>query len=414
MKFISILLLFMWNADGALPQKDPPKVMLPASTLRVLPGYELSCPSTGTRPIYTALISNSRVLVNTTKTAKIVLRKEGNYTCVATSKYGNDVGEVEVIFRDCESCSYLTGGPFGVYVQCNYIAFPGDIVKCVPTTTGNLGVFSSNLSNMSAGMLSGLSNLRMLEIRSNSINFLPEKIFDKLSKLTYLDLSSNALTYLPDKLFYNLGNLDYLILFSNSLTFLPDKLFKSLKYLLILDLRKNAIEFLPEKIFVKLRNLEKLYLASNALTTLPGKVFHKLNNLLNLDLSSNSITLLPERVLANQKNLKTFDLSHNKMEYLPNGLFCCLTELKHLYLQNNNITIISKEIFANATNIQFLFLSGNKLENIPQRAFFNLVPRSIATDSAVLEHVLMFSDNPIKTIEPEAFMIFTFHLGIHM
>ncbi len=37
-------------------------------------------------------------MVNGTRTTTIVLIEEGNYTCVATNKYGTDMGEVSVIF----------------------------------------------------------------------------------------------------------------------------------------------------------------------------------------------------------------------------------------------------------------------------------------------------------------------------
>ena len=54
------------------------------------PGDEVSCSARGTPPIYTALIWESTVLVNTTNTATMHLYKEGNYTCEASSKYGTD------------------------------------------------------------------------------------------------------------------------------------------------------------------------------------------------------------------------------------------------------------------------------------------------------------------------------------
>ena len=63
-----------------------------------VPGNQVSCSATGTPPIHTALvlIRDLTVLVNTTNTASIKLFEEGNYTCVATSKYGTDVREFEV------------------------------------------------------------------------------------------------------------------------------------------------------------------------------------------------------------------------------------------------------------------------------------------------------------------------------
>lgn len=66
------------------------------SVVRALPGYRLSCTVTGTPPIYTAMIRNSTILVNTTEIVATIT-EEGNYTCVATNKYGTDLREFSVI-----------------------------------------------------------------------------------------------------------------------------------------------------------------------------------------------------------------------------------------------------------------------------------------------------------------------------
>ena len=86
----------------------PPKVILldPAPVVRALPGFQLSCSASGYPPIYTALIKNSTVLVNTTGTATIRLYKEGNYSCVATNSYGLNAREFSVIFTG-KTLSYL-------------------------------------------------------------------------------------------------------------------------------------------------------------------------------------------------------------------------------------------------------------------------------------------------------------------
>ena len=72
----------------------PPKIVDTAA--RVVPGSQVTCSATGIPPIYIAFIRNSTVLMNTTNTASSKLYQEGNYTCVATSKYGTD-GEHFVI-----------------------------------------------------------------------------------------------------------------------------------------------------------------------------------------------------------------------------------------------------------------------------------------------------------------------------
>ena len=67
----------------------PPKIV--DAAVRAEPGSRVPCSATGTPPIYIALIRNFTVLINKTNTARSKLYQEGNYTCVATSKYGADV-----------------------------------------------------------------------------------------------------------------------------------------------------------------------------------------------------------------------------------------------------------------------------------------------------------------------------------
>ena len=69
----------------------PPKIVSDVA-VRIEPGSQVQCSAAGTPPIYMALVRNVTVLMNTTNTtASSKLYQEGNYTCVATSKYGTDV-----------------------------------------------------------------------------------------------------------------------------------------------------------------------------------------------------------------------------------------------------------------------------------------------------------------------------------
>lgn len=64
---------------------------------RAFVSEEMTCSATGSLPIHTAILKDSTVLVNTTNLATVRFREEGNYSCVATSKYGTDVQEIVVI-----------------------------------------------------------------------------------------------------------------------------------------------------------------------------------------------------------------------------------------------------------------------------------------------------------------------------
>ena len=68
--------------------------------VRTFSDYKVTFVVTGTPSIYTAIIKNSTVLVNTTSTAIISFSEEGDYTCEATSKYGTEIKEFSVIFGE--------------------------------------------------------------------------------------------------------------------------------------------------------------------------------------------------------------------------------------------------------------------------------------------------------------------------
>ncbi|KAL9988963.1 hypothetical protein ACROYT_G003461 [Oculina patagonica] len=131
------------RVSGPCVDEILPKVKLPAPVLQVLPGYKLSCLATGTPPIYKALLRNSTVLVNTTYSASTILNEEGNYTCVATSRHGTDVGEVSVIFTDCDlECLYepfrhrsLGWSYLENTLSCQNVTSAGDIDNCASKNT---------------------------------------------------------------------------------------------------------------------------------------------------------------------------------------------------------------------------------------------------------------------------------------
>ncbi|CAH3145006.1 unnamed protein product, partial [Pocillopora meandrina] len=79
----------------------PPKISLPA-VVESLPGYRVKIPVTGTPPIYTAIIRNSTVLVNTTYIAGFQFYNESNCTSVAFNTYGYDTREFSVILKGRE------------------------------------------------------------------------------------------------------------------------------------------------------------------------------------------------------------------------------------------------------------------------------------------------------------------------
>jgi len=82
----------------------PPKIVSDAA-VRVEPGSQVPCSATGTPLIYIALIRNFTVVMDTTDIARRKLYQEGNYTCVATSKYGT--GEKHFVMKGGKKIRYF-------------------------------------------------------------------------------------------------------------------------------------------------------------------------------------------------------------------------------------------------------------------------------------------------------------------
>ncbi|XP_078377181.1 uncharacterized protein LOC144660438 [Oculina patagonica] len=111
-------------------------------------------------------------------------------------------------------------------------------------------------------------------------------------------------------------------------------------------------------------------------------------------------------------DLNYLDLSSNNITFLPERVFDQLTNLQYLLLQNNKITSISNKTFAKTTNLLLLFLSANKLDRLPRRSFININPQVLKR--VYKPHILMFSDNPIKVIEPEVFIWTSYRSGMQI
>lgn len=110
-------------------------------------------------------------------------------------------------------------------------------------------------------------------------------MLSKYKGLTELDLSSNVISVLPEKLLSSLPALRVLNLSHNNLTVLePQALTGSLREL---DLSHNQILSLPENVSVGLPSLEKLCLQGNKLNTLEKETMTATEKLKQLALEDN-------------------------------------------------------------------------------------------------------------------------------
>ncbi|PFX34149.1 Tolloid-like protein 2 [Stylophora pistillata] len=273
----------------------PPIIAMPA-LVRAFPGNEVICSVTGSPPIYTVILNDSIVLVNTTNTASVKFFKEGNYSCMATSKYGSDFTVFTVL--DCGDLS-------------------SNAIKSLPD-----------------GLFAEVIGLKNLDLSSNAIKSLPDGLFAEVIGLKNLydkmaQFSHGALIYFAFsiQLFYNKSNI-------------IGKLIGQTR-----DLSLNTISFLPEGCFTKLTMLRYLYLSSNGITSLPEGLFTKMIRLNELDLSDNAITSLPEGLFATQTWLWHLFLDRNNLQRIPRRAFYAMKYISIIALSDNPIQAIESEAF---------------------------------------------------------------------
>lgn len=143
-----------------------------------------------------------------------------------------------------------------------------------------------------------------IKLQKNQLTTIPAEFFPELMQLRLLDLRENLLESLPDTI-GQCKNLEKLHLCENNLLDLPSTL-DGCKNLFHLDIGKNMMAVLPA-VITKLYNLRVLDGSSLMLTSLPDN-FGNLSKLSTLNLSGNCLTKLPQSFVMLQ-NLEVLSLA---------------------------------------------------------------------------------------------------------
>lgn len=99
------------------------------------------------------------------------------------------------------------------------------------------------------GDLSGLYNLKSLDLRTNTIQSLPQGSLTGLINLELLDLSINNLESIPEDLFRNTPKLVSILLQNNKVNGIDSATFHDLPHLTVLNLTRNSIRKINSEVF---------------------------------------------------------------------------------------------------------------------------------------------------------------------
>ncbi|SCU96812.1 LANO_0E14422g1_1 [Lachancea nothofagi CBS 11611] len=284
-------------------------------------------------------------------------------------------------------------------LQCNEL----DRLPAGFTELKNLRLLDISSNNFSKfpEVITNCTNLLQVDLSYNKIQSIPESV-NQLTKLAKMNLAQNKLTDVGDlsgmsnlrtlnlkhnritTLRLNNGNLQNLALSNNRISVFDDKLSKlkileihenpitSIAYegqylvnIVTLSLNKAKLASLPPELLCTLPRLEKLELNGNNLTQIPPEI-SKLTKLVYFSAAKNKLESIPEDI-CELKCLKTLDIHSNNLSNLVKGLG--KMELTSFNVSSNLLgnTIDIQEIFLNrrdsalAKNLLFLSMADNNL-----------------------------------------------------
>lgn len=240
-----------------------------------------------------------------------------------------------------DAASALAGDGLGICnrtlgVQVAILSQIPGIDDCADVTASHLAQIASvTVRELAGGLLAGdfagLSAATAISVQdSPNLTELPAGIFTGLSSVSTMHLTGNRLAELPA------GVLDDVVA------------------LVELDLGDNQLAELPDGVFDQLTALKRLRLNDNQLTTLPQGIFLALTKVKDIRLDGNRLTSLPFGVLDNAPLLSSLRLDGNRLTDLPNWIFAGKTSLERLQLEGNVVDPMLLAVSAEQTvGLQF-------------------------------------------------------------
>ena len=227
------------------------------------------------------------------------------------------------------------------------------------------------------GSLYDWRNLTALTMTNSFIRHLHADHFDaRLPNLSVLDLSSNKLTKLSNRLFVSLPCLTKLVLFNNLIEEIDVHAFDGLGRLSRLDLSRNQLEQLHDGVFAELSGLEDLILSKNNFHSFDStRLFDGLGKLRTLKID------YCESLLHIQSGL--FDSLGDSLETLnmeclsaqctyQADVFKRLGRLKLLLMDDDVSRELDARMFAGLVELDELQIRGRRIETLAADAFNDL------------------------------------------
>jgi len=265
-----------------------------------------------------------------------------------------------------------------------------------------LDLGQNRLEHIHPDAFAGLPDLRNLYLDDNRLNYASATGFPAfltpLSSLAELNLASNELPWLADRLFTSTPHLSVLDLSGCNIRNISTFAFQGLGQLRTLKLHDNLLRGVPTAPMMLLTHVEHLTLGQNQMTSIPAHAFLGLTKLQQLDINSaNQLTSIDARALSANSDLQSVQLVNcKKLSSLPDHVFSHSANLRRLSLRDNGLVSVPNQL-APWSQLDVVDLSGNPFNCKCDLLWLRNYLREMSTSSASVRSALLSSALGLST-----------------
>ncbi|XP_065559990.1 protein slit-like isoform X2 [Artemia franciscana] len=289
----------------------------------------------------------------------------------------------------------------GFTVDCSHKGLT-DIPPNLPKNAERIDLEGNNVSEIHSRDFEGLTQLKVLRLSNNRIQFIPDLLFANTPSLHRLDLSHNLLVAISKRTFRGAGAMRHLLLDNNQITCVDEAAFRGMKDLEILTMNNNNLTSLPREVFDSLPRLRVLRLNDNRFVCDCHLLWLSRWLKKNTKLRMNARCYVPFPLRGRSLNdmresdFKCMDANERPLDecgpdqMCPSGCRCnegvvdCrdrgLTRIPaflpegvtELRLEQNQISEIPAKAFLNYKKLKRIDMSNNRIAKIAADAFFGL------------------------------------------
>ncbi|XP_033971095.1 immunoglobulin superfamily member 10 isoform X1 [Trematomus bernacchii] len=158
-----------------------------------------------------------------------------------------------------------------------------------------------------------------------------------------INLGYNSITVLRENDLSGLGNLELLMLHSNTIHSIDDRAFQDLKSLQVLKVSFNKVKEIRKETFKGLDSLLRLHIDHNHIEFISPEAFYGLTRLQLVHLEGNHLQQLHPDTFITLRNSQVFKIS----------------SMRNIHLSDNLLTTLPEGIFSGCSQLENLFLHGN-------------------------------------------------------